>query len=156
MTTFVVCRDSDVDEFGGGVGIAESDDGDVDVGGFFDGLGVGARVRHDDEAGLFERAGDVVGEVTRSEATSDSNGAGVSGELEDSALTVWTSRDDGDVGGVVDCCDDASCEDDFLPGMSSQLSAIKSLDCFAESYQVLPMLITLIPSGRVFHRYGSM
>jgi hypothetical protein len=24
------------------------------------------------------------------------------------------------------------------------------------AYQVLPMLITLIPSGRVFHRYGSM
>jgi hypothetical protein len=26
----------------------------------------------------------------------------------------------------------------------------------SSSYQVLPMLITLIPSGRVFHKYGSM
>lgn len=115
MTTFVVCWDSDVDEFGRGVGITESDDGDVNIGGFFDSLGIGARVRYDDEAGLFERASDVVGEITRSEATSDSNSTGVSGELEDGTLTVRTSRDDGDISGVVDCCDDASCEDDFLP-----------------------------------------
>ena len=116
MTTFVVCRNSDVDEFGRGVGIAESDDGDVDVRGFFDGLGIGARVRHDDEAGLFKGACDVVGEITGSEATSDSNGAGVSGELEDSTLTIRPSRDDGDISGVVDSCNDASCKDDFLPG----------------------------------------
>ena len=118
MTTFVVCRDSDVDEFGGRVGIAESDDRDVDVGGFFDSLGIGARVGDDDEAGLFERAGDVVCEIARSEATGDSNSTGVSGELQDSTLTVRTSRDDGDISRVVDCCDDASCEDDFLPRSS--------------------------------------
>ena len=54
MTAFVVCRDGDVDEFGGGVGIAERDDRDVDVRGLLDSLGVGARVRDDDEARLFE------------------------------------------------------------------------------------------------------
>ena len=156
MTTFVVCRDSDVDEFGRGVGIAESDDGNVDVGGFFDGLGIGARVRYNDEAGLFEGASDVVGKVTGSETTSNSDGAGVGGELEDSALTVGTSRDDGDISGVVYCGDDASCQDDFLPIVTKSAWAGRILSKMLESYQVLPILITLIPSGRVFQRYGSM
>ena len=121
MTAFVVCRDGDVDEFGGGVGIAERDDRDVDVRGLLDSLGVGARVRDDDEARLFERAGDVVGEVTGREAASDGDGAGVRGEFEDSTLSVGTSGDDGYVGRVVDCCDDASCQDDFLPVAANQL-----------------------------------
>lgn len=71
-------------------------DGDVDVGGLLDGLGVGARVGDDDEAGLLERAGDVVGEVTGGEATGNGDGAGVGGELEDGTLTVGTGRDDTD------------------------------------------------------------
>ena len=118
MTTFVVCRDSDVNEFGGRVGITESDDRNVDVGGFLDSLSIGARVRYDNEAGLFERASDVVGEIARSKAASDSNRTGVSGELEDSTLAVRTSRNDGDISRVVDCCDDTSCKDDFLPSSS--------------------------------------
>lgn len=39
----------------------------------------------------------------------------MSGELEDSTLTVRTGRDDADVGGVVDGGDDAGGEDDLLP-----------------------------------------
>ena len=124
MTTFVVGRDRDVDELSRGVGVTESNDGDIDVGGFFDGLCISARVRDDDEAGLFEGAGDVVGEIARSEATSDSNGTSVSGELEDGSLTVRTSGDDGYISGVVDSYDDASCEDDFLPS-SSMISFCK-------------------------------
>ena len=118
MTTFVVGRDSDVDELGRGIGITESNDGDIDVGSFFDSLCISARVGDDDEAGLLERASDVVGEIARSEATSDSNSTGVSGELEDGSLTVRTSGDDGYISGVVDSYDDASCEDDFLPSNS--------------------------------------
>ena len=109
MATFVVCGDGDVDEFGRGVGITESDDRNVDIRGFFDSLGVRAGVSYDDEARLFERASDVVGEVARSEAASDGNSTSMSGELKYSALTVRSSRDDGNIGGVVDCCDDASC-----------------------------------------------
>ena len=118
MTTFVVGRNSDVNELSRGIGVTESNDGDIDVGGFFDSLCISARVGDDDEAGLFERASDVVGEIARGEATSDSNGAGVSGELEDGSLTVRTSGDDGDIGGVVDSYDDASCEDNFFPSSS--------------------------------------
>ena len=109
VAAFVICGDGNVDEFGGGVGVAESNDGDVDVGGFFDGLGVGAGVRYDDQAGLFERASNVVGEIAGCEATGNGDSTGVSGEFEDGTLTVWASGDDGDVGGVIDCCDDASC-----------------------------------------------
>jgi hypothetical protein len=39
----------------------------------------------------------------------------VCGKLEHGTLTVRTSRDDTDVGWVVNCGDDASCEDNFLP-----------------------------------------
>lgn len=115
MTPFVVGWDGNVDELGRGVGIAESDDGDVDVAGFFDGLGVSARVGDDDEAGLFEGSSDVVGEVSGGEATSDGNGTGMSSEFEDSALTIGTSRDDANVSWVVDGGDDSCSEDDFLP-----------------------------------------
>jgi hypothetical protein len=71
-------------------------DGDVDVGSLLDGLGVGAGVGDDNQAGLPERAGDVVGEVTGGETTSDSSGTGVRRELEDGTLSVGTSRDDTD------------------------------------------------------------
>jgi len=81
-----------------------------------DSLGVGTRVRDDDDAGFLEGAGDVVGEVTRGEATGDGGGAGVGGELEDGALAVGARGDDGDVGGVVNCDEDAGGEDDLLPG----------------------------------------
>ena len=118
MTTFVVGRYCDVNELGRRIGVTESNDGDIDVGGFFDSLCISARVGDDDEAGLFERSSDVVGEIARSEATSNSNSAGVSSELEDGSLTVRTSRDDSDISGVVDCYDDASSEDDLLPSSS--------------------------------------
>jgi hypothetical protein len=117
MATLVVCWDGDVDEFGRRIGVAESYDGDVDVGCLLDGLGVGARVGDDDEARLLERAGDVVGEVTWREATGDCNGSGVGGELEDGALTVGAGGDDADVSWVVDGGDDAGCEDNFLPAL---------------------------------------
>jgi hypothetical protein len=39
----------------------------------------------------------------------------VCGELQDSALAVGTSRDDTNVGWVVNSCDDAGCKDDLLP-----------------------------------------
>lgn len=168
MAALVVGWDGDVDVFGRGVGVAERDDRDIDVGGFLDGLGVGARVGDDDQAGLFEGAGDVVGEVAGGEAAGDGGGAGVGGEFEDGALAVGARGDDGDVGGVIDCGDDAGCEDDLLPGGGASISLESGWvgwrgkrrrqgktgedrgGLWAD--QVLPMLITLRPSGRVFQR----
>jgi hypothetical protein len=119
MTTLVVGRDGNVDELGGRVGVAESNDGNVDVGSFLDSLGVGARVGNDDQARFLEGAGDVVGEVTGGESTGNGDGSSVCGKLEYGTLTVRTSRDDTDVGWVVNCGDDASCEDNFLPARGS-------------------------------------
>ena len=106
MASFVVCWDSDIDKLGGGVRVTQSDHRDVDIAGFLNRLGVGARVGHNDQAWLFERTSDVIGEVTGSETTSYCDSAGVSGELKYGSLTVGTSGDDTDVGGVIDCRDD--------------------------------------------------
>jgi hypothetical protein len=116
VTALVVRRDGNVDKLGRRVGVAQRDDGDVDVGSLLDGLGVGAWVGDDDEAGFFEGARDVVGEVARGEAAGDRDGAGVCGELEDGTLAVGARGDDTYVGGVFDCGDDARGEDDFFPG----------------------------------------
>ena len=78
-------------------------------------MGIGTRVGDDDQTGLLERARDIVGEVTGSETASDGDSSGVSGELEDCALAVGSSGNDSNVSRVVDCRDDAGCEDDFLP-----------------------------------------
>lgn len=115
MTALVVGGDGNVDVLGGGVGVAEGDDGDVDVGSLLDGLGVGARVGDNDQAGLLEGAGDVVGEVTGGEATGNGTSTGVGGELQDGALTIGTGRDNADIGGVVNGGDDTGGQDDLLP-----------------------------------------
>lgn len=121
MTALIVGRDGNVDKLGRRVGIAESEDWDVDVTGLLDSLRVGAGVRDDDKAGLLERTGNVVGEVTGSKATSNGDSTGVSGELQDSALTVGTSRDNTDVRGVIDRGNDASSKNNLLP-VTSQLA----------------------------------
>ncbi len=115
MATLVVCGDGNVDELGGRVGVAEGNHGDVDVAGLLDGLGVGAGVGDDDQAGLLERPGDVVGEGTGGEAAGNGLGAGVRGELEDGTLAVGTGRDDADIARVVNGSDDAGREADLLP-----------------------------------------
>lgn len=115
VATLVVGGDGNVDVLGGRVGVGEGNDGDVDVAGLLDGLGIGTGVGDDDQTGLLERAGDVVGEATGGEASSDGGGAGVGGELEDGTLTVGTGRDDANVGRVLDGGDDTGSEDNLLP-----------------------------------------
>lgn len=115
MATLVVGGDGNIDEVGRGVSVTEGNDGDVDVGSLLDSLGIGTGVGHDDETGLLERAGDVVGEVTGGETTGNGGGTGVGGELQDSTLAVRTSGDDTDISGVVDGGDDTSGQDDLLP-----------------------------------------
>lgn len=118
MTTLVVRGDGNIDELGWGVGIAKGDDGDVDVRGFLDSLGVGARVGDDDQAGLLERAGDVIGEVTGGETTSNGDSTSVCGKLEDSTLAVGASGDDDDIGWVVDRCNNSGRKNNFLPKLN--------------------------------------
>ena len=119
MTALVVCRNGDVDEFGGRVGIAKRDDRDVDIGGFFNSLSIGTWVGDDDETRFLERTGDVVGEGTGGESASDGRSASLSGELENGTVTVLATRDDTDVGGVLDGSKDTGSEDDLLPGLAN-------------------------------------
>lgn len=117
MLGLVVGGDGNIAELEAGVGVAEGDHGDVDIGSLTDGLVVDAGVGDNNETGLLEGLGDVVGEVTRGEAAGNGEGAGVGGELEDSAVAVRTGRDDTDIGRVLDGCDDTGSEDDLLPGL---------------------------------------
>ena len=115
MTTLVVCRNGNIDVLGGGVGVAEGDDRDIDVGSLLNSLGIGAGIGDDDQARLLERASDVVGEVTGGEATCDSDGTSVSGELEDGTLAIGTSGDNANIGWIVDSHNDTGGKNDFLP-----------------------------------------
>lgn len=115
MAALVIRRDSDIDELGRGVGVTQSDYGDVNIRGFFDGLGIGTGVGDNNEARLFKRTSDVIGEVTRSETTSDGSSASVSSELQNSTLTERTSRDSANVGRVVNCSNNSRGEDDLFP-----------------------------------------
>ena len=58
----VVAGDGDVDELGGGVNVAEGDDGNVGVAALSDGLVVGPGVAGHQQAGLAEGGLDLVGE----------------------------------------------------------------------------------------------
>ncbi len=107
----VVGGDGDVDVLEGGVGVAEGDDGDVDVGRLLDRLGVGAGVGDDEEAGLLELLGDLVGEGAGGVAAGDGVGAGVVGELQHGAHAVRPGRDGDHVLRVFDGHDHARGED---------------------------------------------
>jgi hypothetical protein len=149
------------------------DDGDVDVGSLLDSLGVGAGVGDDDQAGLLEGAGDVVGEVTGGEATGNGDGTGVVGELQDGTLTVGTGRDDANWGvelarcRVVGVCippgarlqqkkssaGAGRAEEAQAHVLSAGLSMVAMMRAARTIFsQVLPTFRTLTPSARVFHR----
>ena len=76
-------------------------------------------VSHDNDSGLLETLGDVVGKVTGSESAGDRLSAGETRVLQDCAMTVWSSRDDTDVVGVVDGSEDSSCKDELLPSFAN-------------------------------------
>ena len=79
MGALVVAGDGDVDELGGGVNVAEGDDGDVGVAALSDGLVVRPGVADDQQAGLTEGGLDLVGEGSRGEPASHVGTVGVPG-----------------------------------------------------------------------------
>ena len=128
----VVGRDGNVDVVEGRVGVADGDDGDVDVRRLTDGLVVNARVGDDNQARLLERAGDVVGEVARGEAAGDGLRASVGRKLEDGAVTVRAGRDDADVVRVLDRGNDTRGEDNLLPGLANVDDVDAYIECGSE------------------------
>ena len=119
VARLVVRGDRDVDELERGIGVAEGNDGDVDVGRLPDRLVVDAGVGHDDEAGLLERAGDVVREATGGETTSDGLGTSVGSVLEDGTVAVWAGGDDTDIVRVLDRGNDTGSENELLPSLAN-------------------------------------
>lgn len=119
MAGLVVGGDSDIDKLQRSIGITEGDDWDVDVGSFTNSLVVNTGVGDDDETGLLERAGDVVGEGTGGEAACDGLSTDVGSEFEDGTVTVGTSGNDTDVVGVLDSSDDSGSKDELLPGLAN-------------------------------------
>jgi hypothetical protein len=119
VTTLVVGWDSYINELSWRISIAESNNWNVDIGSFLDSLGIGTWVGNNDEAGLLERSSDVVGEVTWGKTTGNGDGTSVGSELEDGTLTVWTSRNDTDIGWVVYGCDNSGSENDLFPARES-------------------------------------
>lgn len=80
---------------------------------------INARVSDDDDTGLLKGLGNIIGEGTRSETSSDRLSAGVGGELEDRTVAVGASRDNTDIVGVFDSSQNTSSENDLLPGLAN-------------------------------------
>ena len=78
MGGLVVAGDGDVDELGGGVNVAEGDDGDVGVASLGDGLVVGPGVGDDQETRLAEGGLDLISEGSGSETSGNRAAANIS------------------------------------------------------------------------------
>lgn len=76
-------------------------------------------VGDDNETGLLERTGDVVGEGTGGETAGNGLCTGVGSVLEDGTVAVGSRRDDNDIVGVLDGGNDTGSEDKLLPGLSN-------------------------------------
>lgn len=118
VTRLVVARDGNVNKLQRGVSVTEGNDGDVDVSGLPDGLVVNSGVGDDDQSGLLERSGDVVGERTGGESSSNGLSTGESGVLQDGSVTVRSGTDDANIVGVLDGSEDSSSEDDLGVGLA--------------------------------------
>lgn len=119
VSTLVVAGDGNVDKLNGRVGVAQSNDGDVDVRGLLDGLVVGSGIGDNQKSGLLERSGDVVGERSGGESAGNGGGATVVGKLEHGSLSVGSGRDGDDISGVGDGGDDSGGQLDLLPGLAN-------------------------------------
>ena len=79
---------------------------------------VDSGVGDDDHSGFLEGLGDVIGEVTGGESTGNGLSTGETSHLEDSSVTVRSSRDDGNVCGVLDGGENSGSKDELLPGLT--------------------------------------
>lgn len=118
MLTSVVTWDSDIDVFRWGVQVSQSDDWDVNVRSFLDGLSIGSWVGNNDQSWFLERTGDVVGERTWSESTSNWSSTSVSGELQNGSLTVGSRGDGDNIFWVWNGSNDSSSQNQLFPGLT--------------------------------------
>ena len=111
----VVARDGAVNIGQGRVRVAQGNHGDIGVAGLLDALRVNAGVSHDQQTGLLEALGDVIGEGTGGEATRNALRASVLRVLQDGTLTVGTGRDAQNILGVLNGHNNSGSQSDLLP-----------------------------------------
>merc|ERR1711957_576984 len=116
---FVVGGNGNINPVHWGVGITESDNGDVHVRRLVKGLVVESGIGDDHETGLLEFLGVLIGKGTGNPLSTEVVGMGVGGELQDGTLGVWSAGDDEDILGVLglDGSDDSGGDHEFLPGL---------------------------------------
>lgn len=93
MSGLRVAWNDNIDVLQGRIGVAESDDGDVNVRRFGDGLVIRKWVSHDQKPRFTESCLSLISESTRGETTSNRRSSGVTGEFQDCALAEWARRD---------------------------------------------------------------
>merc|ERR1719192_2918683 len=113
----VVAGDGDVDELGGGVNVAEGDNGHIGVAALGDRLVVRPGVADHQQSGLTEGGLDLIGEGSGSEPSSNRGAVDVPGELEDGPLGVRSTGTDEHVSGILHSSDSAGSQQDLLPGL---------------------------------------
>ena len=79
---------------------------------------IDTRVSHNDDSGLLETLGDIVGKVTGGESPGNRLSADEGREFENGSVTVGSGGDDTDIVGVFDSRKDTSGEDELLPSLA--------------------------------------
>jgi hypothetical protein len=139
----VVGGNGNINPVGGRVSVAKSDHGDVHVGGLLDGLMVKTGVANNDEAGLHELLGVVIGKGTGNPLSTEVLGTSVGSELEDSTLGEGALGNDQDILLVLDGggSDDTGSNHKLLP----RLGKVKVVNTF---------LVALVDVG--LHLFGAV
>jgi len=104
----IIAGDSAVDIGEVVVGVAKGNDGDVHIGALNEGVVIDSRVGEDEESGLNEFLGVLIGKHTGSPSSGDAHALGVLGEFIDGSLSVESATDGDDGAGVGDGSDDSS------------------------------------------------
>lgn len=145
----VVAGDGNVDVAKGCIGVTEGNDGDVDIRGLANGLVVDSGVSDDDDSGLPEGSGDVVGERSGSESAGNGAGTGVGGEFEDSSVAEGSAREDTDCCRVLYGCEDPGGEDELLPGLAEveEMNTVSSTLIYIVFHGLLAVLGSYVDLG---------
>merc|ERR1712187_84961 len=111
----VVTRNNNVNIFSWSISVAQSDNWNVNVTSFSNGLMINLWIGDDNQSWFTETSLRVIGEGTRGESAGTRSGADEFREFENSALTDAFGGNDADVFWVVNGGDDSSGQVDFFP-----------------------------------------
>jgi len=117
MSTLVVARNSNINELGWRVHIAESHDWDVGIRSLSNRLMFSSWVTDEKQPRLTESSLDLIGECSRGIPSSDGAAANISCKLQNSPLSLWSVGNNKHILGVFNSCDSSGSEQKLLPGL---------------------------------------